>query len=312
MLLDPAVSIPASSTGNDRFDYVQFPIDYNTNPSTHGIVSYDGYEYANLGGTFPGVVQQNIGYWYYKQDEQIITCSSSDLVVSSSGKCEFNPTEIREGPQTAKVDTRQHFKCCADVDPGPGYQGWGRLFNGSEQQVCPLTLSFESTNLRPSDNPIGCPEDAMKTHEEATAFCTGYGGRLCTQDELGNDCARGVGCGYDIELIWTTNYHYQYSANTGCLSSQNNPVVSQSAMQVCDASISFLAGSETSVGTATKLVKLIEEKGRERMPGTCCLDTPTSSDLFGEEVCSTISVMCVYMLVVETYIYLLPLLLLSV
>lgn len=38
MLLDPdAVSIPVSSTGNDRFNYIQFPIDYQTNP----ILSHD-------------------------------------------------------------------------------------------------------------------------------------------------------------------------------------------------------------------------------------------------------------------------------
>lgn len=238
------------------------------------IVSYDGYEYANLGGTggtFPGIVQTNTGHWYYKQDEQIVSNSCSTTRCSA----------INDGPQTAKVDTLQHFKCCADIDPGPSYQGWGQR---TDRQDCPLTLSFERNDFRPYADPIGCPEDAMKTHDEAAAFCVRNGGRLCTQDELGDDCARGVGCRYDFELIWTTNYHYQYSAETGCLSSQNNAEVARAAMQACDASISLLAGSETSVGTVTKLAKLIKSKGQERMPGKCCLDTPTSSDLFGEEV----------------------------
>lgn len=255
---------------HSRFDYIQFPIDYDTTPSSHGIATYNGYEYAIFGGRFPGVVQQNIGYWYFKKTTEVIACSDS------SKDCGL------DYPLSVGVQSQYYTKCCADTDPLNGY--WFR------QNSCPFTLSFIS---------IECPGE--KTHEEATEFCAGYGGRLCTQDELGNDCAKNVGCSYDDEPTWTTNYHYQYSADTGCLSSQNNAFVSQSAMEACDASVSLLAGSETSIGFVTKLANLIRDEGVERMSGRCCLDTPTSSYLFGEEV-SSID-FCVYNICLHFLIY---------
>lgn len=40
-----------------------------------------------------------------------------------------------------------------------------------------------------------------------------------------------------------------------------------------------------SVGTLRAIVDVIEEDGTDRMPGTCCFDTPTSNwDYLGVEV----------------------------
>jgi len=43
---------------------------------------------------------------------------------------------------------------------------------------------------------------------EARAFCAGVGGRLCTHEELLEECTRGTGCMYDREMIWAGMYDY--------------------------------------------------------------------------------------------------------
>jgi hypothetical protein len=41
-----------------------------------------------------------------------------------------------------------------------------------------------------------------KTFAEATEICAAENARLCTSDELENDCARGTGCGFDHHDVW--------------------------------------------------------------------------------------------------------------
>jgi len=43
------------------------------------------------------------------------------------------------------------------------------------------------------------------TFAEAESICANEGARLCTKDELVNNCARGTGCMYDKKMIWTSS-----------------------------------------------------------------------------------------------------------
>lgn len=43
-----------------------------------------------------------------------------------------------------------------------------------------------------------------KTFEEADLICLDAGARLCTSDELKNDCTQGSGCVHDRDLIWSS------------------------------------------------------------------------------------------------------------
>mmetsp|Transcript_6098 Transcript_6098/g.13359 ORF Transcript_6098/g.13359 Transcript_6098/m.13359 type:complete len:2718 (-) Transcript_6098:69-8222(-) len=66
-----------------------------------------------------------------------------------------------------------------------------------------------------------------------------------------------------------------------CLISRENKDIAKSAMYSCDASMSLLLGSSTSVGILSNIASLVNEKGSQYMPGTCCMDVPTNSQFFG-------------------------------
>ena len=128
-----------------------------------------------------------------------------------------------------------------------------------------------------------CPRG---TFDEAVSFCARYGGRVCSSEELRNNCAALSGCGFDKVLVWA-GYSYDYGpANTGCLSSQNDIVLSREAMKACDDSMALLVGSSTSVGALARLAKTVNKDlfARDRMPVKCCLDTPSDSEYFGYDV----------------------------
>jgi len=55
----------------------------------------------------------------------------------------------------------------------------------------------------------------------------------------------------------------------------------KNVMKTCDDSMALLLGSSTSLGTLRAIAKLVNNKGPERMPGTCCLDSPLTSQFFG-------------------------------
>ena len=69
-----------------------------------------------------------------------------------------------------------------------------------------------------------------------------------------------------------------------CPSSTMDPDLANKAMSICDESMSMLVGSQLSVGTLKEIADLVNEKGPNRMPGFCCMDTATNSDFFGFDV----------------------------
>ena len=97
------------------------------------------------------------------------------------------------------------IRCCSDTNPTlPPYNFTGRwdvndprraYSSSTSGFVCPYTESPEW------DTSNKCP---VGTYQEAVDVCAEVpGARLCTALEVLNDCARGTGCGHDVDLIWT-------------------------------------------------------------------------------------------------------------
>lgn len=156
----------------------------------------------DIGGLTNAVVMlydkddQVVGDYQIVSDVQpVIACSSS------TGGC--NLTE----PVPVQFDDLHNVKCCAD-SPSASDSFWSQTDSG-----CPFKLMFEG-----SDSISTCP--GSRPYADAEVFCAGYGGRLCTQEELEQDCAEGVGVCTDLddELIWSstkipiiileTDFHY--------------------------------------------------------------------------------------------------------
>ena len=135
----------------------------------------------------------NVVVTLYDKDDQVVGNNqiSGDIqpVVacsSSSGSCDDAPTPV-------EFDDLYDFKCCAD-SPLASDTFWSQT-----NPQCPFKLNFLG-----SGSIAVCP--GTKTYSEAALFCAGYGGRLCTQDELERDCAESVGgcSGLDNNLIWSS------------------------------------------------------------------------------------------------------------
>ena len=69
-----------------------------------------------------------------------------------------------------------------------------------------------------------------------------------------------------------------------CLSSVHDGDLAKEAMRICDESMSFLVGSQLSVGTLKSMADSLENNGLDRMPGYCCMDVATNSEFFGYNV----------------------------
>jgi hypothetical protein len=87
-----------------------------------------------------------------------------------------------------------------------------------------------------------------------------------------------------------------WSSNQSCLVDWLNDT-----MKTCDDSMALLLGSSTSLGTLRAVAKLVNEKGPERMPGTCCLDTSLTSQFFGYHVSYGVKV-CYHTFLIYSYL----------
>jgi hypothetical protein len=91
-----------------------------------------------------------------------------------------------ESKDLAESDEVHEIRCCADEVPDPTPSGWNFVNRGD----CPFSES-------PPDCPVG-------TYTEAVDICEAAGARLCTDTELESNCARGTGCGFDNDLVWSS------------------------------------------------------------------------------------------------------------
>jgi len=76
-------------------------------------------------------------------------------------------------------------RCCSDTP----IQGW--------KQTC--------NSIYTESDAWGAGCQSKKTFSEAEDFCAGVGGRLCTKTEVLGGCAKGTGCQFDFERIWTSS-----------------------------------------------------------------------------------------------------------
>ena len=104
-----------------------------------------------------------------------------EVACGSVGRCQTEPNHC------ARPDALHEVRCCSDT----AKDGWTQL-----NELCPWIESDVWGECQRS-----------KTHPEATAFCTGVGGRLCTQQELENRCVEGTGCNFNANLLWSSTGH---------------------------------------------------------------------------------------------------------
>ena len=112
-----------------------------------------------------------------------------------------------ESNHCSPPEALHEVRCCSDdglpafVSPGPGYRDpdFYSYIQSTESKNhpelgCPFAYRWGSTP---------CP-DPM-TYREALDYCTSVDGRLCTKAEVKASCAAGTGCGFDVQLIWTSD-----------------------------------------------------------------------------------------------------------
>jgi len=89
----------------------------------------------------------------------------------------------------SNAEEKHPVRCCSDTP----ISGWS-LRNGCE-------IYSESDSW-------GDCHDAA-TFDEAVNICDAEGGRLCTLQEIKENCAQGTGCGFDDDKVWTSSVGYE-------------------------------------------------------------------------------------------------------
>eukprot|EP00984_Skeletonema_dohrnii_P021621 scaffold10854_cov155-Skeletonema_dohrnii-CCMP3373.AAC.1 len=132
-------------------------------------------------------------------------------LVCGRGSAVFPTVPCEEGLRIqADVDTVHEIRCClTTTGTGPSY--W--------KQKC---LWYKPDLWARSKFAGTCK---VGTFAEAVDFCKNVPGdntRLCTPEELKNSCAKGTGCGYDSEMIWSCAYDgHVCSSDTQCCGTCN-------------------------------------------------------------------------------------------
>jgi hypothetical protein len=88
-----------------------------------------------------------------------------------------------DAPVAANADSTHEVRCCSDV----------KMDSFSQRSGCSVW----------AESNIPTCEDAS-TWTEAVTQCDAIGARLCTAQELSDDCTRGSGCGHDGDHIWSS------------------------------------------------------------------------------------------------------------
>merc|ERR1711865_1157596 len=119
-----------------------------------------------------------------EEGEGVATCGATVFV---------NSNECPSHEETIDYTTLRDVRCCSDTYLG---QPW------KKKNQCSVWGATEKIN-------DGC--SGKINFNEAMAYCADAGGRLCTSEELANDCTRGTGCSYDKAMIWSSS-PYQFSS----------------------------------------------------------------------------------------------------
>ena len=101
------------------------------------------------------------------------------------GKCTDDEGDLLAGQLLDKTKDKAYVRCCSNSP----IDGW------KQNKKCVVYTE--------SDAGFQC--SGLVTFPEAEAICLNENARLCTQEEVLDNCARGTGCGYDSKQIWTSS-----------------------------------------------------------------------------------------------------------
>jgi hypothetical protein len=117
----------------------------------------------------------------------VVVCGST-----AASACKNDPVREADPNQLHEV------RCCSDTSLG----------NGWKQHANCQAAGFGTWG----ESDISGVCNRAKTYNEAVDICEAVGARLCTEEELLADCARGTGCGFDREYNWSSS---TYTASIG-------------------------------------------------------------------------------------------------
>ena len=118
----------------------------------------------------------------------VLPGSSKSIVCGSrNGACNADPV-------FEALPYEKHFvRCCADEDLDPTTSHWNQHRN----------CRNANHGVWGESNVPECYSE--KNFTEAISICESVGARLCTEQELLDDCTRGTGCGYDSQHVWSSS-----------------------------------------------------------------------------------------------------------
>ena len=87
---------------------------------------------------------------------------------------------------TANVEENHAVRCCSDLE----IAGWDKGNNGAAW--CNIWAESD------------LPDCKELNWLDASNVCKSQSARLCTREELEEDCTAGTGCSYDYRLIWSS------------------------------------------------------------------------------------------------------------
>ncbi len=115
----------------------------------------------------------------------IAVCGATDQVRKDGG-CHTKQEAIDSS-------TLRHVRCCSDTDLG---EPW--VQRGS------CSIYGATANIGGTIQISGTMCSGPLNFYDAMAFCDAAGGRLCTADELNDNCTSQSGCNYNHEMIWSS------------------------------------------------------------------------------------------------------------
>ena len=151
-----------------------------------------------------------------------------------------------------------------DVDPA--------TFDALDRMVFPVAYNFEQT-----DRGVMHLRDEPARYEFASNLedFPGTSSRTTGTWQITIDAPTLIRFRY--ESFPPRVYSYTYTQDEGCLTSQRDTALANTAMNAADESLALLVGNQVSVGTICRYAGI----DSEQLPGTCCLDDPLDSDFLG-------------------------------
>lgn len=184
--------------------------------------------------------------------------SLADETAKASGEAHYIACSSQDGitscglqQRSAYNDEEHEVACCSDQPQG-AFVKLSSVCPYASRQGAPLVCSTDYPWANSKE--CGTGSEAQCNHNatfaQAMRFCAQAGSRLCTLEEILNQCTKGTGCAHDIDLVWTAT--------------PSPPPVPQAGYIACG-SQNFVAQcpANFSVANAT-----------ERHDVSCCSDVP--------------------------------------